>query len=96
MSPASLRSTLALALMAGACLPALAQDRYTRPGNGATAPATANAETRDQRCERLLRDYERSAQCYSRYKTVGGVKAEAAERCGPPVKDPAVDCPRVR
>ncbi|RYY68494.1 MAG: hypothetical protein EOO24_52000, partial [Comamonadaceae bacterium] len=94
MTVSVIRLSLALALLAGAGLPAAAQQR---PGpDTAAPPAQRLPETRDQRCERLLREYERSAQCYARYKTVGGVKAEAFERCGPPLKDPSVDCPRVR
>jgi hypothetical protein len=95
MSIHSLSTPLAL-LLAAACLPAQAQDRPEWLAQLAPPRSQTASETNDQRCDRLLRDYDLSAQCYARFKTRGGIRAEAADRCGPPVKDPSVDCPRKR
>jgi hypothetical protein len=83
------RAAAAMTMLFLAQAAALAQDTpATRQASSASAPDAAGAS-----CTRRLRAYERSEACYARFRTVHGLKSEAAERCGPPLKEP-VDCPR--
>ncbi|MGZ5269056.1 MAG: hypothetical protein ACXWC6_00440 [Ramlibacter sp.] len=86
-APLRLLMPVALAVLQASAFAQAAAARA--PGTAASAPV----DRREPGCEQRWRDYDRSAACFARFRTVHGVKAEAADRCGPPLKEP-VDCPR--
>ncbi|HZY19125.1 MAG TPA: hypothetical protein VFE82_11645 [Ramlibacter sp.] len=97
MMPVRLRLRPHLPILLLACAPALATAQpIAWPSE---QPATSEApapreEAASERCERLLREFDRSAACYERFRTVNGMRPGAPERCGPPVRDPAGECVR--
>lgn len=57
-------------------------------------PIAVPQDPQEARCQRLMREFAVSSACYSRFRTVKGIRAEAFERCGPPVPDPrGTECP---
>ena len=98
MRPPGLPAILVAAALSGGGAVSRAQERpLNAPRLEPAPPLPVAADAQEQRCQRLLREFAVSSACYGRFRTSKGIKAEAFERCGPPVPDPrGADCPLKR